>query len=121
MAKTAHADAYRQLPLRKEDELTAVVTSQSPEDGKWYGFIPKTQLFGSTPAIHHYDCLSREIASIACRVLKLPCVGYYDDFAIVAPRILIDKALEAFTKLNDLLLIILKKRKSEAGRALSVG
>ena len=57
------------------------------------------------------------IASLACRALKLPCVGYYDDFAIVAPRILIDKALEAFTTLNDLLLVILKKRKSEAERA----
>ena len=58
------------------------------------------------------------IASLARRVLKLPCVGFFDDFAIVAPWILIAKALEAFTKLNDLLLIILKKKKSEAGRAL---
>ena len=75
-------------------------------------------MFGSAAATLHYNCLSRLIASLACRALKLPCVGYYDDFAIVTPRILIDKALEAFTKLNDLLLIILKKKKSEAGRAL---
>ena len=58
------------------------------------------------------------IASLACRALKLPCVGYYDDFAIVTPRILIDKALEAPAKLNDFLLIILEKKKSEAGRVL---
>ena len=118
MAKADHADACRQLPLKAGDELTAVVTLQSPEDEKWYGFIPKTQLFGTAAAVLHYNCLSRVIASLACRALKLPCVGYYDDFAIVAPRILIDKALEAFTKLNDLLLIILKKKKSEAGRVL---
>ena len=118
MAKADHADAYNQLPLKKEEELTAVVTLQSPEYNKWYGFMPKTQLFDSTAAALHYKCLSRVIAPLARRVLKLPCVGYYDDFAIVTPRILIDKALEAFTKLNDLLLIILKKRESETERAL---
>ena len=79
------------------------------------GFIPKSQLFGSAAAVLHYNCLSRVIASLACRILKLPCVGYYDDFLIVATRTLIDKALEAFTMLNDLLLVILKKKKSEAG------
>ena len=118
MAKADHADAYKQLPLKKEDELTAVATLQSPEDEKCYGFIPKTQLFGSAAAVLRYNCLSRVIASLACRVLKLPCVGYCGDFAIAAPRILINEALEASTKLNDLLLIILKKKKSEAGRVL---
>ena len=118
MAKADHADAYKQLPLKAEDEQAAVVTLQSPEDGKWYGFIPKTQLFGSTAAVLHYNCLSRVIASLACRILKLPCVGYYDDFAIIAPRLIINKALEAFTMLDDLLLILLKKNKSESGRIL---
>ena len=110
MAKADHADAYKQLPLMQGGELTAVVTLQSPQDGLRYGFLPKTQLFRSTAAVLHYNCLSRVIAILACRILELPCVGYCDDFSIVAPKTLKDKALEAFTMLTDLLLVILKTK-----------
>ena len=70
MAKADHADAYKQLPVTTKDELAAVVTLKDLVDGKWCGFIPRTQLFGSTAAVLHYNCLSRVIASLACRILK---------------------------------------------------
>ena len=76
MAKADHADAYKQLPVATKDELAAAVTLKGPVGGEWYGFIPHTQLLGSTAAALHYNCLSRVIASLACRVLKIPRVGY---------------------------------------------
>ena len=72
MAKADHADAYKQLPVTTNDELAAAVTLKGPVDGQRYGFIPHTQLFGSTAAALHYNCLSRVIASLACRVLEIP-------------------------------------------------
>ena len=39
MAKADHADACRQLPLREEAQLTAVVTLQRPRRQARYGFI----------------------------------------------------------------------------------
>ena len=58
MAKADHADAYKQLPAATKDELAAVVTLKRPVGGEWYGFIPHTQLFGSTAAALHYNCFS---------------------------------------------------------------
>ena len=118
MAKADRADAYKQLPVTTQDELTAVVTLKDLVDGRWYGFIPRTQLFGSTAAVLHYNCLSRIIASLACRILKIPCVGYYDDFGIILPECLVRDGLGFFTSFNRALLIILKDSKSEFGTLL---
>ena len=118
MAKADHADAYKQLPVATKDELAAVVTLKDLVDGQWYGFIPRTQLFGSTAAVLHYNCLSRVIASLACRILKIPCVGYYDDFGIILPECLIKDGLGIFTSFNRALMIILKDSKSEFGTLL---
>ena len=118
MAKADRADAYKQLPVTTEDELAAVVTLKDLVDGQWYGFIPRTQLFGSTAAVLHYNCLSRVIASLACRILKIPCVGYYDDFGLILPECLVKDGLGIFTSFNRALLIILKDSKSEFGTLL---
>ena len=45
MAKADRADAYKQLPLKKEDELAAAATLKTPSDELWYGSIPRAQLF----------------------------------------------------------------------------
>ena len=115
LAKADHADAYKQLPVTTKDELAAAVTLKDPVDGQWYGFIPRTQLFGSTAAALHYNCLSRVIASLACRMLKIPCVGYYDDFGIILPGRLVKDGLGIFASFNQALMIISKDSKSEFG------
>ena len=112
------ADAFQQLPVTTNDELAAAATLKRPVDGEWYGFIPHTQLFGSTAAVLHYNCLSRVIASLTCRALKIPRIGYYDDFGIILPECSIKDALDIFTSFNKVLLIILKGNKSEYGALL---
>ena len=85
-AKADHADARGQLLVATKDELTAAISLRNPVDGLRYGFLPHTQLCGSTAAVFHYVCLSRVIASVACRALKTPREGYYDDFGMVLPE-----------------------------------
>ena len=81
-------------------------------------FRPKTLLFGSTLAVLHYNGLSRLIATLSCRLLGIPCLGYYDDFVMVAPRDRIARAHEAFLLFNSLVELIMKNAKSQAGPAL---
>ena len=115
MAKANHADARKQLPVKKVAEPAAVVTLKDPADGPWRGFIPLPQLFGSAAAVLHYNCFPRAIASLSCGVLKAPCIGYYDVFGIVAPSCFVGVALEAFTEPNKALPVALQTHKSEAG------
>ena len=77
--------------------------------------ILRAQLFGPAAAVLHNNCFSRAIASLARRVLKIRCIGYYDDFGIVAPGCLIGQALGAFAELNEALLVALRDRESEPG------
>ena len=51
LAKADHADGYKQLLLKEDGELAAVVTLTNPTDGLRSWFIPCTQLFGSAAAI----------------------------------------------------------------------
>ena len=66
VAKAAHAEACKQLPLFAKDDLGDVATLKNPSEG----FVSRTQLFGSTRAVLRYKCLSRVIASLACGFLK---------------------------------------------------
>ena len=110
MAKADYADAYKQLPAATKDELAAAVTLRHPVDGLRHGFIPHTQLFGPAAAVLHYDCLSRVIASLTCRALKILCVGYFDDFGIGLPECLVKTALDIFASCKEALFVISKER-----------
>ena len=39
-------------------------------------------------------------ASLACRELKIPRAGYYDDFGMVAPECLVELSLHISTSFN---------------------
>ena len=55
------------------------------------------------------------IVTLASRFLKIPRIRYYDDFGIVAPRALVRAALDSCAGFDELLRIMLKKKRSEAG------
>ena len=80
VTKGDHEDAYRQHPMSASDE---VATLRDPRGEELYGFAPKTQLLGSAAAVSRYYCFSRIMASLACLVLELPCVGYRDNFVAI--------------------------------------
>ena len=65
-----------------------------------------------------YNFLSREIASLSTRILKIPAMGHFGDFGEAPPLSLAEEALLAFTKLNEILGLSLKLPKSEWGRII---
>ena len=120
MATADHADAYKQLPVSTKDEPAAAITLRHSVDGEGYGFIPHTQLFGSTLAVLHYNCLSRVIAALTCRALRTPHIVRYGEFGVISPESSIKTALDVFASFNKALLIILKGNKSEYGAPLEL-
>ena len=79
------------------------------------GFAPRTQLFGATAAVLHYNTVSRVLAATAARWLKIPRIGYFGDFGEISAESTVQGALKAFTALNDILFFDLKATKSEWG------
>ena len=51
MAEADHADDFNRLPLKEGEQLTAVVTPQGTTGRALYGFIPRTQVFGSLASV----------------------------------------------------------------------
>ena len=83
MTKGDHEGACGQLPVSARDGRAAVDVPRDPRGGELSGLARKTRLLGSTAAVLRYNCFSRIMAPLACRVLKLPCVGYRDDFGVI--------------------------------------
>ena len=71
------------------------------------GFIPKTQLFGATADALNYKTISRVMATVAARWLKIP--------RTVTTESMIQEALKASTVLNQIFGFDLKEGKSEWG------
>ena len=113
--KIDHKDAYKALPLRPSDAKYAIIALRNPDDKSWYGFRSNTLLFGSTAAVLHYNCVSRIIASLACRILLLPTVGYFDDFGFLTADEDSSEAFRAFKEFFLLLGFELKVEKSFIG------
>ena len=96
--KADHEAAYKQLPIDPADQKTAIVALRHPKSGKWFGFITRTLVFGSVAAVLHYNILSRIWTSICCRLLGIPIVGYFDDFAALVKAGLAEEALRVFSR-----------------------
>ena len=86
-AKAGRADDYKQLPFSEEGELAAAATLRIRKGGQWYG--DTSGLPGPAAAVRHSSCFSRTIASLACRYLEIPRIGYSDDLGMRAPRALV--------------------------------
>ena len=88
---------------------------KDPASGKMGGFIPKTQLLGATTMVLDYNAVPRVMATLAVRWLRIPCVGYFDDFGVITTESAIEEALRAFTALSQILGFELKVGESECG------
>ena len=82
MTKADRADAFKQLPLRAEDERAAAATLGNPAGGELYGFPPLP---------HPVNFSGCHILSI----LNLPHVGCYDDVGGASQIDLVPEALLA--------------------------
>ena len=113
--KIDHRDAYKSLPLLPSGARYAVIALYNPQTQVWNGFRPRTQLFGSIAAVLHYNCLSRIIASLACQILLIPTIGYFDDFGFLTAFSDSDATMRAFAEFFSPLGLELKTEKSIIG------
>ena len=115
--KVDHKSAYKALPLRAEDSNYAVIALWNPLAKAWYGSKSRTQLFGSTAAVLHYNCFSRIIASLLCRILAIPTVGYFDDFGFFTRTANENETMAFLLEFLSLLGVELKTEKSAIGNS----
>ena len=114
-----HAAAYKNLPLTPDSAKLCLVTLRNPTDLKWYGFWPRTLLFGAVAAVLHYNCFSRIIAVLANRVFGLPMVNYFDDLGCLILSQISRAGLNTFRKFCRVAAVILRKEKTDIGREVT--
>ena len=91
-----HEAAYKQLPTRPSEQAREIIASKRPVTGKWLGFASIALVFGATAALLRYNVFSRLIAALVNRLLGIPLICFFDDFAALAPRLLANKAMSGF-------------------------
>ena len=87
LAVNDRESAYNHHPLTPDHADLAAIALRSPDGGRLYGFMPRTQVFGSVASVMHYNIFSRMfvVVVVANRLLGIPVAGYVDDFAFVCP------------------------------------
>ena len=117
--KEDRASAYKWLPLQPDRARYATATLRSPVDNRWYSFRPRALMFGSASSVLHYTCLSRIIASLACRLLGIPTVGYIDDFGAICRTELLSDAILAVRALRHDIGVARNPGKADAGNVIT--
>ena len=115
--KADHEAAYKQIPIDPADQKNAIVALRHPVSQLWYGFVTRTLIFGSIAAVLHYNVISRILVALTDRVLGIPLVGYFGDFAAMIRAVFGEDALRAFAEFCRLLGFQLKPVKSSVGNS----
>ena len=105
--KSDHEEEYKLLPIDRDEISLEVIALRRPVDGRWYGFMIRTLMFGAISAVLHYNVLSRIIAELICRTLGIHMLSYFDDFAALLPSSLSSHGLRVFSRWCELLGISL--------------
>ena len=114
-----HEAAYKQLPLDYSHAKLAVIALRSPHDGRWYGFLSRTLMFGAIAAVLRYNVFSRLLSELVSKLLVIPLLCFFDDFGSVVPKVLAGRALANFTAFCPKRGIQLKADKSEYGQNIA--
>ena len=113
--KADHEAAYKKLPIDWGESSLAVIALRNPADGRGYGFMSRTHMFGAISEVLHYNIFSRVVAELVCRTFGIPMLSYFDDFGALLPASLASRGLRVFSRWRELLGISLKLAKSEVG------
>ena len=110
---------YKNLPLSPDQSDRCVVALRCPSDGRWYGFLSRTLLFGAAAAVLRYNCFSLQVFVLADRISGLPIVNYFDDFGCLITDFPYRPAVRVFTSFCRTVGIKLKRKKTEVGRRIA--
>ena len=90
-----------------------------PTDGRRYGFLSRTLLFGAAAAVLRYNCFSRILAVLANRIFGLPLMNYSGDVGCLITDFYSRPAVRVFTSFCRALGIKLKRKKTDVGRRIT--
>ena len=108
--KGDESDAYKKQPMKPADAFAAVITVQGP-DGRWFGLVPRSQLFGSVASVVHYNTFSRLLISLFVRIFGIPGVAYFDDYGFLVFAHLQNSAFRHFKEFCEILGVALSPKK----------
>ena len=108
------SSAYKFTPIRPGNIKYATLSLWGPNYKLYKAFIPITQLFGSSSSVGSY-IFSRILTSLLNRILALPVIGYFVDFALLIPSSLCDLAPASTHNFCDVLGVALKTEKLKSG------
>ena len=83
--KIDHESEYKNLPIRPPDSKYCMIAVPNPTIKKWFAFEPKTQIFGATATVLHYNTFSGIRSTLINRCLGIPILGYVGDYGAPAP------------------------------------
>ena len=118
LGEADESDAYKKQPLCPADSTSAVITLYGP-DGKWYGFLPLSRIFGAAAPVVHYDAFSRLLVSLFDRLFGIPTAGFFGDFGFAIFANIMDQALETFIEFRQVLGVHLSAKKCAVGTTVT--
>ena len=80
--------------------------------------IPRAMLSGAAAAVSYYDAVSGVAATFVVRGLKIPRLGYFEDFGGVPAESAPQSAPAAFADLNEISGFEIKIKKSQRSARL---
>ena len=95
--------AYKQLARNPAHAFLSVVAVLDPQDEQIKFFKARSLMFGETAAVYGFLRFSRALATLACCLLNVVSVEFFDDFSQIEPRATAESAQWAMESLLKLL------------------
>ena len=97
IAKSDMSNAFRNLPIRKEDWKYLIMKAKSPIDEKYYYFIDKCLPFGASISCAVFQTFSNSVAHLVKTRSLRKAINYLDDFFFAAfQKLLCNRQIQHF-------------------------
>jgi len=95
--------AYKQIYLNKADKQNAVLTVLDPKEDEVRFFISNVLPFGATGSVMAFNRVARALRDLMRKLLMLPVVNYFDDFAHIDLDEMVDRSQAVMERFLDIL------------------
>ena len=107
-AKADHSAAHRQPLFASGQRPLATITPRGPQFGCWGGLFTRTLDYLAAPQ-RYYNI----VATLGTWLVKIPVMGYFDDFGLITSVPPTGEASPEFSERNEIFGFVLRLSKSE--------